>query len=173
MRGNDCDPLLAVSPYVSSIYSSVVMAPSDKPSSSSPLHNYHRKMSKIMVTQEQAADIERKTRYQSKSLSWYESHCRITSSFFCGVCRISITLSDSLVNSILNQCMYQIDATVCAWGKDNEDRSLSAFKQEWHERSAVRISRNHSKSLDKVAHDTSCASSFFTCSTSAAMTADH
>ena len=54
-----------------------------------------------MVTQEQAAEIERKTRYQSESLSLYEEHCcRITSSFFGRVCSIS---QDSLVNYNLNQ----------------------------------------------------------------------
>ena len=31
-----------------------------------------------MVAQEQAAEIERKTRYQSKSLPWYEErHCEL------------------------------------------------------------------------------------------------
>ena len=35
MRGNDCDPLLAVSSSVSSMSSSVVMTSSDMPSSSS------------------------------------------------------------------------------------------------------------------------------------------
>ena len=64
--------------------------------------------SKIMVTQELAAEIERKTRYYSRSLSWYEERrCRITSSFFGRVCpRLSSTSPDSLVNSILNLCMY-------------------------------------------------------------------
>ena len=38
--------------------------------------------SKIMGTQEQAAEIERKTRYQSEPLPWYEERrCRVTSSF--------------------------------------------------------------------------------------------
>ena len=63
--------------------SSVVMTSSDMLSSSSlttpqpttvthSLSPEERVWNKIMVTQEQAAEIERKTRYQSKSLSWYE-----------------------------------------------------------------------------------------------------
>ena len=44
--------------------------------------------SKIMSSLENAAEIERKTGHQSKSLSWYEEHrCRITSSFIGRVCR--------------------------------------------------------------------------------------
>ena len=30
--------------------------------------------------------------------------------------------------------MYRSMPLSCAWGKDNEDRALSAYKQEWHER---------------------------------------
>ena len=76
-----------------------------------------------MVAQEQAAEIERKTRYQSKYLPWYEEcRCRITSSFFGQVCRrLSSASPDSLVNSILSQCMYRLIPLFCAWGKDNED----------------------------------------------------
>ena len=61
-----------------------------------------------MVSQELAAEMERKTS-QSKSLSWYEEcRCRITSSFFGQVCRrLSSKSPDLLVNSILNQRMYQ------------------------------------------------------------------
>ena len=96
----------------------VVMTSSDMPSSSSlttPLTTITPSLSpedgvwsKMIVTWEQAAEMERKSRYQSKSLSWYEEHrCRITSSFFGRVCRrLSSTSPDSLVNSILNQRMY-------------------------------------------------------------------
>ena len=30
--------------------------------------------------------------------------------------------------------MYQSMPLSCAWGKDNEDRVPSAYKQEWHQR---------------------------------------
>ena len=81
-----------------------------------------------MDTREQAAEIERKTRCE-------ERHCRITSSFFGRVCRrLSSTSLDPLVNSILNQCMYQSMPLPCSWEKDNENRTLRAYKQEWHER---------------------------------------
>ena len=80
--------------------------------------------------------MERKTRYQSKSLSWYEEcRCRITSSFFVeSAGGFSVHQPDSLVNSILNQPMYRSMPLSSAWGKDNEERALSAYKQEWHER---------------------------------------
>ena len=125
--------------------SSVVMTSSDMPSSSSlttpqpttitpSLSAEERVWSKIMVTQEQAEKIERKTRYQIKSLSRYEERrCRITS-FFGQVCRmLSSTSLDSFVSSILNQCMYRLMPLSCAWGKDNEDRAPSANKHDWHE----------------------------------------
>ena len=152
MQGNDCDPLLAVSPSVRSISSSVLMISLDMPSSSSlttaqpttttpSLSPEEKVWSKLMVTQEQAAEIKRKTRDQSKSLPCcQERHCRITSSSFDRVGRtISSTSPDSLVKSILNQRMYRLMPLSCAWGKDNEDRALSAYKQEWHERGHCRV----------------------------------
>ena len=120
MRGNDCDPFLAGSPSVSSMSNLVVITSSDMPSSSSlttpqpttitpSLSPEEEVWSKVMVTQEQAAEMEKKTKYQSRSLPWYEErHCRITSSFFGRVCmKLSSTSPDSLVNSILNQRMYR------------------------------------------------------------------
>ena len=94
-----------------------------------------------MVTPEQAAETERKTRYLSKSLPWCEErHCRITFSFFGRVCRrLSNTSPDSLVNYILNWRMNRSMLLSCAWGKDNKDRALSAYKQEWHERGHSRL----------------------------------
>ena len=38
------------------------------------------------------------------------------------------------MNSIFNQHMYRSIPLSCAWEKDNEDRALSAYKQECHER---------------------------------------
>ena len=117
--------------------SSEVMTSSDMPSSCSlttlQLTTITRRggWSKVKVAQEQAAEMERKTRYQSKSLSWYEQHrCRITSSFFGRVCRrLSSTSPDSLLNSILNQHMYRSMPLSRAWGKDNKDRALSAYNK--------------------------------------------
>ena len=95
-----------------------------------------RVWSKILVIQEQAAEMERKTRHQSRSLSLYEEHCcRIISSFFGRVCRrLSSTSPDSLVNSILNQPMNRSMPLYGTWGKNKEDRALGAYKQERHER---------------------------------------
>ena len=72
MQGNDCYPLLAVSPSVSSMSSSVVMTSSDMLSSSSlttpqpttitpSLSPEEGVWSKITVAQEQATEIEKKT----------------------------------------------------------------------------------------------------------------
>ena len=73
--------------------------------------------------------------YLMMSLPYWERHYRITSSFFGRVCRrLSSTSPDSLVNYILNQCMYRSTPLSCAWGKDNENRALSAYKQERQER---------------------------------------
>ena len=126
-----------MSPSVSSTSSSEVMTSSDMPSSCSlttlqlTTITRRRGWSKVKVTQERAAEMERKTRYQPKLLSWYEQRrCRITSSFFGRVCRrLSSTSPDSLVNSILNQRMYRSMPLSCAWGKDSEDRALSAYRQ--------------------------------------------
>ena len=124
----------------------MVMTSSDMPSSSSlttpqpttitpSLSPEEGVWSKIMVvTQEQATEIERKTRYQSKSLSWYEEcHCRITPSFFGGVCR---RLSSTLPNSIMNfeSAYISIVATALCLGQGQRRQSLSTYKQEWHER---------------------------------------
>ena len=125
-----------------------------------------------MCTQEQAAGIERKTRYQSKYLSRYEEHrCRITSSFFGRVGRrLSSTSLDSPVNSIWisicpNRCHCPVPG---AWGKDNEDRALSPYRQEWHERghsslevtmSGLVINPEYSwfgASLDGIVQDPGC-----------------
>ena len=38
------------------------------------------------------------------------------------------------MNSTLNQCIYRSMPLTCAWRKGNEDRAMSAYKQEWHER---------------------------------------
>ena len=181
MRGNDCDPLLAVSFSVSSMSSSVVITSSDMPSSSSlttpqpttitpSLSPVERVWSKILVIQEQAAEMERKTRYQSKYLSWYEERrCRNIYAFFGQICRrVSSTSPDSLVDSILNQCMYRSMPLSSARGKDNEDRALSAYEQERHERghsslevtvSGLVINPEYSwlgASLDGVVHDPGC-----------------
>ena len=34
---------------------------------------------------------------------------------------------------ILNQHIYRSMPLSCAWGKDNKERALSDYKEEWHE----------------------------------------
>ena len=72
------------------------------------------------------------------------------------------------MNSVLNQHMYRSMPLSCAWGKDNEDRALSAYKQEWHKRghssfevtiSGLVINPEYSwlgASLDSVVYDPGC-----------------
>ena len=67
-----------------------------------------------MVTQEQAAEIERKTRYQSKSISWYEERQCTIMVFFGRVCRrLSSTSPDSFVNSIESGYAAIDDLVLC------------------------------------------------------------
>ena len=114
--------------------------------------------------------LKGKPRYQSKSPSQYKKcRCRITSSFYGWVCRrLSCTLQDELVNTILNLCMYSIMPQSCTWWKDNEDWAQSAYKQERHEKGHSGLEAivsghviNHEYSWfgaspDGVVHDPGC-----------------
>ena len=88
------------------------------------------------MTREKAAELEESTREQSNSSQWYEERrIRITSSVFGRVCRrLPTTLPGPLVNSIVNQRMYQSMPLSCAWGKDNEKKALNAYKQTMHDK---------------------------------------
>ena len=109
MLHNDCDPLLALSPCINSMYSSVVMISPYMPKffpDHSTTDDYHSLTlspeegvwSKIMVTHEKLQKLKgRLDKYQSKSLSRCAEHrCRLSSSIFGQVCsRLSRVLPES------------------------------------------------------------------------------
>ena len=132
MRANDCKPLAIEAALPPSLQvdentpvSSVVPCASLTPE--------EVVLNRVNVTPGQAIAIEAKTRGQSGCSSWYEERqWRITASFFGRVCKHSPSTSPfSLVNSgsITNQRAYQLIPLSCAWGKDNEDKAVSAYLQ--------------------------------------------
>ena len=124
MRANDCKPLAIKAASPPSL-----QVDENTPASSlvpcASLTPEEVVLNRVSVTPGQAIAIEAKTR------SWYEERqLRITASFFGRVCKRRPSTSPfSLVNSIINQRAYQLIPLSCAWGKDNEDKAVSAYLQ--------------------------------------------
>ena len=88
-----------------------------------------------MVTREQAAEMERKTRYQSKYLSWYEERW----SNYIFLLGLSLQEAFQYIAGFTCEFYFEsvyvpIDATVLCLGKGQRRQSPDVYKQEWHKR---------------------------------------
>ena len=130
MRSNNCKPLPAPSVPSTAEVTGSCLVPSN------PILSPEEMVRKRLdVDLEQAARIERITRGQADSPIWYQEWAiRITSSFFSRVCkRLATTSPNCLVNTIINQRMYRSMPTACAWGRENEEKAVNAYKEKMQE----------------------------------------
>ena len=139
MRDKDYDPLLAVSPSVSSMSSSVVMTSSDIPSSSSQttpqptsitssLSPEDGVWNKIIGIQEQAAEIERKTRYQYKCFHGMRSSAVELHLLSLGKSAGVFPVHQRITYEFYFESAYvPIDTTVLCLGNGQEYKALNAY----------------------------------------------